>query len=103
MAAPKPDCLVWSLSSSFQIQQTAAEQDLPERHSGGLIQLQPSTLLECWLSAGSAQLPNHRYAVEKICSSFKSKYILKISLVLKINNFLVLPYRLVHAVELRNV
>lgn len=66
-----PSELVWSfwvplliqmwpspLTSPAQIQQAAAQQDLPERHPGGFIQLQPSALLECRLSAGGAELPD---------------------------------------------
>lgn len=69
-----PACLALSLNSSVQIQQTAAEQDLPERHSSGFVQLQPSTLLECRLSVGGAQLSNHWCAHKNLfnplCSFF---------------------------------
>lgn len=41
-----------------QVQQDAAEQDLPQGDTSGLFQLHAPSLLECWLPDGGPQLPN---------------------------------------------
>ena len=41
-----------------QLQQAAAEQDLPQGHAGGLLQLHAADLLEQRLSARLPQLPD---------------------------------------------
>ena len=55
-----------------QVQQEPAEQDLPQRHPGGQLQLQPSALLEHGLPDGGAQLPDPGWVSWPTCTRSSS-------------------------------